>query len=256
MIELFARIYRWMIKCGVYLAPVLLLIIRLSFGWDIYISGHAHLLIVDVMTKRFEGWNVPYPRPSVYISGYTEMIGGLILMAGLGTRLIAIPLIFNFATAIATSGHDNVVKIFKQDFSNIVEDGAFPYLMVSLIMLIFGPGIFSLDGLFKGFAVKFPVAFKRVRAFANRWQTALLGAVCGILIGYPISYWLQTAAVRSNMKTLNNYVLAIFDILKDPKLRIITAEVWIGCVVILAIFGSLLDLFVFRRKAPQPSVQS
>ena len=77
------------------------------------------------------------------------MIGGLILMAGLASRLIAIPLAFNFATAIATAGRDNVVNFFNQNPSNIVDDAAFPYLTISLIILVFGPGIISLDGLLK-----------------------------------------------------------------------------------------------------------
>jgi putative oxidoreductase len=149
MIDRIASLYRVLIKAGVYLVPVLLLFIRLSFGWDMYVTGHAHLQIVDVMTQRFAGWHVPYPKQSVYISGYTEMIGGLILMSGFASRAIAIPLAFNFLTAIATAGRDNVENIFKQDFSNIVDDAAFPYLIVSLVILVFGPGIISIDGLLK-----------------------------------------------------------------------------------------------------------
>jgi putative oxidoreductase len=147
MFEKAANLYRASAKRLPFLFPVLLLLIRLSFGWDIYTSGHAHLNDVAGMTKKFEQWQVPHPRQSVYISAYTELFGGLILMAGIATRLVTIPLIFNFATAIATAGRENVVNLFKQDFSNIVDDAAFPYLIICLIFFVIGPGVFSIDGL-------------------------------------------------------------------------------------------------------------
>src|SRR5438067_1275767 len=73
-----------------------LLIIRLYWGWQMYVSGHAHLQDVPTMAQRFAEWGVPFPTFNVYVSGLTECICGLLLLVGFASRVIAIPLIINF----------------------------------------------------------------------------------------------------------------------------------------------------------------
>ncbi len=149
MIAFIATLYRFLIKSGTYLAPVVLLLVRAGWGWEMYESGHRHLTYLDNTTSFFESLHIPAPHANAIISGTTELVGGILLMAGLASRLIAIPLTFNFLTAIATASSDNVKMIFKQDFSKIVDDTAFPFLVASLVILAFGPGIISLDAILK-----------------------------------------------------------------------------------------------------------
>jgi len=143
-------LYNVLIRIGPYLTPGVLLIFRLAWGWELFESGRAHLSNVPAMVERFQSWGVPLPHLNVFISGYTELFGGLFLMAGLASRLIAIPLFFNFCVAYLTASHDTVVNFFRQDPSNFIDDAAFPFLITSLLILAVGPGLISIDALLKG----------------------------------------------------------------------------------------------------------
>ena len=47
-----------------------------------------------------ERMNLPYPLAGAYASGITECFGGLALILGFKTRLVALPIIFNLGMAI------------------------------------------------------------------------------------------------------------------------------------------------------------
>jgi len=47
-----------------------------------------------------EKMGIPYPLAGAYASGITEFFGGLALVLGFKTRLVALPIIANMATAI------------------------------------------------------------------------------------------------------------------------------------------------------------
>src|SRR3984957_1043048 len=141
--------YTLLLRFGVLLPPVLLLLLRLGWGWELYESGHGHLQHFDQTLTTFTGWGIPHPRVNLYLSAYTEMIGGILIMIGLASRLISIPLFFNFCVAYLTASHDTVVNFFHQDPSNFIDDAAFPFLITSLLILAVGPGFISIDGFLK-----------------------------------------------------------------------------------------------------------
>jgi len=138
-----------LVRIGHYLTPGILLIFRLAWGWELFESGQTHLSNVPTMVARFQQWGVPLAHLNVYVSAYTEMFGGLFLMAGLASRLITIPLFFNFCVAYLTASHDTVVNFFHQDPSNFIDDSAFPFLITSVLIFALGPGIISADALIK-----------------------------------------------------------------------------------------------------------
>ena len=145
-------LYLQLIKYSVYLAPVVLLLIRLAWGWELAESGWGHLHNIEKMTERFTEWGVPFPSVNVYVSGVMELIGGVLWMLGLGTRLISIPMFFNFCVAYATASKAKLQALFPHFLANIddvIDDAAFPFLVTSLILLAFGPGIFSIDAVLK-----------------------------------------------------------------------------------------------------------
>jgi putative oxidoreductase len=90
------------------------------------------------------------PTTSVYISGTTEMIGGALIALGLATRLVSIPLIFNFIVALTTASKSKVHELAYgpdrlKGLDDVTGDAAFPFLMLVLIVLAFGPGKASID---------------------------------------------------------------------------------------------------------------
>jgi len=143
------KLDRLLAKIAGWLQSPILLFVRLAWGFQLYESGRGHLGNVAEMVTRFQGWHVPFPLPSVYISATTEVVGGVLLMLGLFSRYISIPLFFNFCVAYLTASLDSVKELlhFKNpdDFLN---DAAFPFLVTSLLIFAFGPGKISLDALF------------------------------------------------------------------------------------------------------------
>ena len=146
MLALAIRCYKLLIRFGVVLAPIVLLSIRLAWGWESFESGRGHMNHIPETTQFFQSLNIPAPKVNAIISASTEMVGGLLLMFGLGARLVAIPLVFNFAVAIATDAHDQLIHVFS-DPDKLIDYTAFPFLIASLVILAFGPGILSIDGI-------------------------------------------------------------------------------------------------------------
>ena len=146
MKTLIEKFYGWLITIGNALRSPVLLIIRLYWGWQMFVSGRAHLSDVATMLQRFHDWGVPFPTFNVYLSGLTECTCGLLLLAGLASRVITIPLIINFCVAYLTASRETVLNVFK-DPDAFVSDAAFLFLFASVIVFVFGPGKFSIDWL-------------------------------------------------------------------------------------------------------------
>jgi putative oxidoreductase len=136
-----------------------LLLMRMLFGLALWFSGYSHLHNYDVMVKRFTEWGVPFPGLNVYISGCTETGGGLLLLFGIGTRLISVPLFFNFVVAYLTASRSKLVQMISGPdrwggVADVVSDDAMPFLVMSLIAYAFGPGKLSVDYLIKRFIIR------------------------------------------------------------------------------------------------------
>src|SRR5713101_9816545 len=69
------------------------LLMRIYFGYFWAETGWGKIRNLDSFTQRFVGWGIPYPHFSAALSGYTEWIGGMLIMTGLLTRLVSIPMI-------------------------------------------------------------------------------------------------------------------------------------------------------------------
>ena len=131
------------------LQSVALLLLRIGFGFGLYISGYSHLTHVPDMVKRFTDWGVPMPTFNVYVSGITEAAGGILLLLGLGTRFVAVPLIINFIVAYATASREEWRHLIYgphwDGWGEIINDSAMPFFVAAWIALAFGAGRFSLD---------------------------------------------------------------------------------------------------------------
>jgi putative oxidoreductase len=112
------------------------------------VAGSTHLSDVPAMVERFQEWGVPFPTFNVYVSGISECVCGLLLLAGFAFRLITIPLIINFCVAYLTASREVLLGIFS-DPDAFVSDGAFLFLLASVVVFILGPGVFSADAMIK-----------------------------------------------------------------------------------------------------------
>ena len=124
--------YQW-------LGPLLL---RLVFGWFWLETGWAKLHNLDFFSQRFVEWGIPFPLLSATASGAFDLIGGALLLLGLGTRLVAIPMIVNMLVALAV-----VVLPTISTLDEFVELDEVLYVAVLFWLLMAGPGKASLDHL-------------------------------------------------------------------------------------------------------------
>jgi len=141
-----AFLYEWLVRiCNILQHPFLLLI-RAYWGWLFLESGIGKLSHPDKVIAYFTGLNIPAPALNAYFNASLETIGGILLILGLASRLIAFPLLINMIMAYVIADREALTSFFSESGKFYAAD-PFPFLLVSLLILIFGPGWLSLDTL-------------------------------------------------------------------------------------------------------------
>lgn len=121
-----------------------LLIVRLYWGWQFFQTGKGKLSNLSQPTEFFASLHIPFPAFNAALVGTTECFGGLLLLAGLASRLISIPLIFLLCVAYLTADNEALRSIFS-DPDKFLSATPFQFLFAVVIVFAFGPGVFSLD---------------------------------------------------------------------------------------------------------------
>jgi putative oxidoreductase len=80
-----------------------------------------------------------------FVSGL-EFGGGLLLVLGLGSRLIALPLVIDMMVAYILADREALFSIIANP-DKFTAAAPYTFLVASLLVLIFGPGDLSLDTL-------------------------------------------------------------------------------------------------------------
>ncbi|HEY2458480.1 MAG TPA: DoxX family protein [Candidatus Acidoferrum sp.] len=125
-----------------------LLLLRVYFFWQLFQTGQGKLAHIAKISDYFASLGIPLPTLNAYMAGTTETFGSLLLIVGLASRLTAIPITVVMAVAYLTADLEAVTGIFS-DPDKFVKADPFPYLVTGLIVLVFGPGKFSIDALIK-----------------------------------------------------------------------------------------------------------
>lgn len=128
--------------------PVFLLLIRLYWGWQFFVAGRGKLMNLERTAEFFGGLGIPAPQLNAMMAGGTECFGGLLLMVGVAARIITLPLIGTMIVAYLTAHTDEARALFSHP-DDFVTAPPFLFLLASVIVLVFGPGLFSVDGLMK-----------------------------------------------------------------------------------------------------------
>jgi putative oxidoreductase len=131
-----------------YLKHPFLLVLRLYFGWGFMSAGLGKLLNVETHTGFFRDWGIPAPMLNVYLAGTTETVCGFLLLIGLASRIITIPLIGTMLVAYLTAHTEQLYALWGNT-PLFFKAPPFPYLFTCLVVLFFGPGLWSIDGIIK-----------------------------------------------------------------------------------------------------------
>jgi putative oxidoreductase len=141
--------YGILVKAASCLQPVLLLVVRLYWGWQFLQTGWGKIQNLAKPAEYFgTELGIPFPMLSATVVATTECVGGLLLLIGLASRLAAIPLTITMIVAYVTAEPEALRSIFS-DPNNFLEATPFQFLFATVLVLAFGPGVFSLDYLIK-----------------------------------------------------------------------------------------------------------
>lgn len=135
-------------KVASYLRDPLLLAMRLYWGYQFMVTGYGKFANLEKTTAFFTDLGLPLPKLQVMLAASTECGGGLLLLIGLFSRLITVPLIFTMCVAYLTAHREVVTGIFA-DSDAFVTAPPFLFLLTALIVFVFGPGKFSADVLLR-----------------------------------------------------------------------------------------------------------
>jgi len=134
-------------------SPFLFLFVRLYWGWEFMEDGWGKLHNLGKVTEYFASLNLPAPGQTALFVSTIELAGGMLLVVGLFSRLTGLVLTVNMLTAYVTGDRVALLSIFS-DPDKFSAAAPYMYLFASLLVLIFGPGKISLDGLFEWLARK------------------------------------------------------------------------------------------------------
>jgi len=118
------------------------LIARLVLGVAFLRTGWGKLHSLDSVAQFFASLGIPAPSFHAVLVGGTELVGGALLIAGLGTRLAAAPLAVTMIVATATAQWPQAESI--ADLTATIE---LAYLALLVWLVQAGGGAASLDHL-------------------------------------------------------------------------------------------------------------
>lgn len=127
----------------------LLFLIRLWWGWSFFTTGRGKLMNLEKTAGFFADLQIPLPKVNAIVAGSVECFGGLLLMAGLFSRVVSIPLMFTMVIAYVTADSEAWRAIWR-DTDKFTSASPFLFLFATLLIFAFGPGKFSLDAWFFG----------------------------------------------------------------------------------------------------------
>ncbi len=113
------------------------LILRVAAGLVFFLFSFGKFVRRDAEVRAFDRYGLPWPEVTVTLVGVLELVGGLLLIAGVLTRPVALALAGNMIGAISTGGRVD---------GGIIHLGLAPALLiVMLILLRTGAGARSVD---------------------------------------------------------------------------------------------------------------
>ncbi len=122
----------------------LLLAVRLYWGWQFAQTGWGKMHNIAKITDFFASLNIPFPSANAHFVAALEFFGGIFLALGLGSRLIGLLLAGNMLVAYWTADHEALVSVFSDPGKFYAAD-PYTFLFASLMVLLFGAGLFSVD---------------------------------------------------------------------------------------------------------------
>jgi len=123
-----------------------LLLLRLYWGFSFFQTGWGKFHNMSNVVEFFTSLGIPFPQYNATLVASVETVGGLCLLFGLFARLVSVPLAINMIVALLTAHSKETFNLFQDPNAFLAEEPIL-FLNAALIIMLFGPGLFSLDAL-------------------------------------------------------------------------------------------------------------
>ena len=147
MSKLVARVRHWheqFFALVSYLQSPFLLFVRLYWGCQLAQSGWGKLHHLSNVGDYFATLGLPMPAQMAVFIACVEFFGGIFLGLGLASRITGLVLTVNLTMAYVIGDREALLSFFS-DPDKFIAAAPFAFLIVSLIVLIFGAGKISVD---------------------------------------------------------------------------------------------------------------
>jgi putative oxidoreductase len=139
------HLYLRFAKIAASLQSPFLLFVRLYWGWQFIVTGWGHMHGIAGFIQYFTKLGIPAPAANAYFIAGLEFVGGILLVLGLGTRLVSLLLAGDMIVAFLTADRDALKTAFTSDPTNFYAASEYTFLFAAVILLIFGAGFFAID---------------------------------------------------------------------------------------------------------------
>ena len=138
--------------------PIATIFLRLMAGSVFLWEGILKFVYANQGVGRFTKLGFPFPQATANLVGMIEIVGGILLITGLLTRLIAIPFVIEMLVAILSTKISLYLGTSPLPLPPVPPQFGFwavlhevrseyAQLMTSLFLFVAGPGRWSLDAL-------------------------------------------------------------------------------------------------------------
>jgi len=147
------NLYRRLLRILNFLQCPFLLFVRVYWGWQFWQAGWGKLQDISKPIGYFTELGIPFPVFNAWFISLLECFGGILLIFGLASRLISIPLVVDMVVAYVVADREALKSIFSEP-DKFYAAAPYTLLFASLIVLLFGPGAISVDYLIARYVKK------------------------------------------------------------------------------------------------------
>lgn len=140
------RVASWGLKAAGVLAFLSPLLTRFAIGHAFYLTGNGKWANFENTVTFFTELGLPFPQANAALVATLELVGGICLVLGLFTRLMAAGLASTMVVALLTADRTRFLDSLKPASDVGPTDiTAFVFLLFLLWLVSHGPGPVSLD---------------------------------------------------------------------------------------------------------------
>lgn len=134
------------LKCAAFGAFAAPLLTRLVLGYAFFQTGSGKWSNIGNTVDYFTSLGIPAPAANAYVVATLELVGGIALMLGLGTRLFALALSSTMVVAILTAERQKFLDaLLQRSDDGLLDVVPFAFLLFLTWIVFYGPGALSLD---------------------------------------------------------------------------------------------------------------